>query len=383
MDSPVRQQQKRNDYLRHKLFRKINRRRRAKRQQEIEAPVKELKKRLRQKRTFEDGKDGDISDQQYYSIMERVANENNPIWNEDRRHNGQQLLSVDEDLLRILNDNSYDYRGYYNKYPNSRANADTHWTDEFKTVYHPTFSVYSRYSGKKSQYNPEGILGGQWNDDQYIPAWGQRLPTYTIGKDGNINQNGVDQRGAFDVIYDSFGRPSLGQIWNKTKTIVGDIAHFFPRHYGGTVVNMYDNDVASWGQVVGDAIKMYSDKVQHTPDPPRQQRRWNTRRRVQHNRSHPQFTNKEIGIGGKGIGMLVSIPGIIQDWNQLKKDWNKPVSEYANGKDSGIHIKPENRGKFTRLKKRTGHSTAWFKAHGTPAQKKMATFAQNAKKWHH
>ena len=59
------------------------------------------------------------------------------------------------------------------------------------------------------------------------------------------------------------------------------------------------------------------------------------------------------------------------------------MSNYANGKDSGIHIKPQNRGKFTRLKKRTGHSTAWFKAHGTPAQKKMATFAQNAKKWHH
>lgn len=233
MDSPVRQQQKRNDYLRHKLFRKINRRRRAKRQQDIEAPVKELKKRLRQKRTFEDGKDGDISDQQYYSIMERVAKENNPIWNEDRRRNGQQLLSVDEDFLRILNDNSYDYRGYYNKYQNSRANADTHWTDEFKTVYHPTFSVYSKYSGKKSQYNPEGVLGGQWNDDQYIPAWGQILPTY------------------------------------------------------------------------------------------------------------------------------------------------------ADGKDSGIYIKPENRGKFTRLKKRTGHSTAWFKAHGTPAQKKMAVFAMNSKRWHH
>lgn len=61
----------------------------------------------------------------------------------------------------------------------------------------------------------------------------------------------------------------------------------------------------------------------------------------------------------------------------------KEMSEYRTGKDSGIYIKPENRGKFTRLKKRTGHSTAWFKAHGTPAQKKMATFAQNAKKWHH
>ena len=33
--------------------------------------------------------------------------------------------------------------------------------------------------------------------------------------------------------------------------------------------------------------------------------------------------------------------------------------------------------------KRTGHSASWFKAHGTPAQKKMATFALNARKWKH
>lgn len=50
---------------------------------------------------------------------------------------------------------------------------------------------------------------------------------------------------------------------------------------------------------------------------------------------------------------------------------------------SKIHIKKENRGKFTALKKRTGHSASWFKAHGTPAQKKMAVFALNSKKWHH
>ena len=48
-----------------------------------------------------------------------------------------------------------------------------------------------------------------------------------------------------------------------------------------------------------------------------------------------------------------------------------------------IRIKPENRGKFTALKKRTGHSASWFKAHGTPAQKKMATFAINARHWKH
>lgn len=47
---------------------------------------------------------------------------------------------------------------------------------------------------------------------------------------------------------------------------------------------------------------------------------------------------------------------------------------------SGIRIKPENRGKFTALKKRTGKSASWFKEHGTPAQKKMAIFALNARK---
>ena len=48
-----------------------------------------------------------------------------------------------------------------------------------------------------------------------------------------------------------------------------------------------------------------------------------------------------------------------------------------------IRIKKKNRGKFTALKKRTGHSASWFKAHGTPAQKKMAVFALNARKWKH
>lgn len=53
-------------------------------------------------------------------------------------------------------------------------------------------------------------------------------------------------------------------------------------------------------------------------------------------------------------------------------------------KDGGrIYIKPENRGKFTALKERTGYSASWFKENGTPAQKKMAVFALNARKWKH
>lgn len=51
--------------------------------------------------------------------------------------------------------------------------------------------------------------------------------------------------------------------------------------------------------------------------------------------------------------------------------------------DGGIFIKPENRGKFTALKERTGKSSTWYKEHGTPAQKKMAIFSLNAAKWKH
>lgn len=61
------------------------------------------------------------------------------------------------------------------------------------------------------------------------------------------------------------------------------------------------------------------------------------------------------------------------------------MSPFGNqfGDGGGIYIKPENRGKFTALKERTGKSATWFKEHGTPAQKKMATFALNSRKWKH
>ena len=50
---------------------------------------------------------------------------------------------------------------------------------------------------------------------------------------------------------------------------------------------------------------------------------------------------------------------------------------------SGIHIKPENRGKLTRLKKRTGKSEAELWKEGDPAVRKMITFARNSRKWKH
>lgn len=75
--------------------------------------------------------------------------------------------------------------------------------------------------------------------------------------------------------------------------------------------------------------------------------------------------------------MKLFIDNGIYNLDTIREEYNR----FAEGGD--IHIKPENRGKFTRLKERTGHSATWFKEHGTPAQKKMATFALNARHWKH
>jgi len=58
--------------------------------------------------------------------------------------------------------------------------------------------------------------------------------------------------------------------------------------------------------------------------------------------------------------------------------------EFLQMKNGGtIHIKPENKGKFNALKKRTGKSTEELTHSKNPLTRKRAIFAQNAAKWHH
>ncbi len=51
--------------------------------------------------------------------------------------------------------------------------------------------------------------------------------------------------------------------------------------------------------------------------------------------------------------------------------------------DEKIEIKPENKGKFTATKARTGKSTEELTHSKNPLTRKRAIFAQNAKKWNH
>ena len=138
-----------------------------------------------------------ITDDEYFDTMEKVAIENNAEWNRLRREEGLREMSVDEEVMRVLNDHTYDYRGYYNKYPQNSANAKTHWTDEFKTYLHPTFSDQSRYAPNnpnyvgKTQFNPYEIEGGRWinNETEFVPSKDMldlkkrlQIPTYQDGK---------------------------------------------------------------------------------------------------------------------------------------------------------------------------------------------------------
>ena len=57
------------------------------------------------------------------------------------------------------------------------------------------------------------------------------------------------------------------------------------------------------------------------------------------------------------------------------------LNQYADG--GGIHINPENRGKFNATKERTGKTTEELTHSKNPLTRKRAIFAQNAAKWHH
>ena len=128
IQKPKRIWQKKKDYNKKKLIRKIQR---------------------RNKTSFDDGKDRSYQD-----------------W----KTKASKYKHIDID-----HDNTFDYEGFYNSEPDNAyrfLNDDptAHFDDTYKTVYHPTFSDLSIYSGKVDpRFNPKGLKGGHWvNEHKYI-----------------------------------------------------------------------------------------------------------------------------------------------------------------------------------------------------------------------
>ena len=87
--------------------------------------------------------------------------------------------------------------------------------------------------------------------------------------------------------------------------------------------------------------------------------------------------------GLRNFNWLMQLSGVRNPLDMFLPKESLPYLYGTFSTGGSIHIKPENRGKFTALKERTGHSATWFKEHGTPAQKKMAIFDLNSRHWNH
>lgn len=134
----------------------------------------------------------------YYDIMKRVGQENYQDWG---------FPSAYEATAHALKDTDYDYKGYYDKYPESGANSQTHWNDEYKGVLHPTFSDESIYHNVQNDtYNPYGLRGGIWIGDRFIAQPYQNPFSYfNRGKDKGIHIN-PKNRGKFNALKKRTGK---------------------------------------------------------------------------------------------------------------------------------------------------------------------------------
>lgn len=142
----------------------------------------------------------------YYDIMYKVAKDNYKNWG---------FKTPDAAFTHAINDPTYNYEAFYKENPNATNNAETHWPDTYKTVYHPTFSNESKYSGKVSQYNPTGITGGSWynnpnergyfNNGIFIPSWEQTLDRLDFKNGGTIHIK-KENRGKFTATMKRTGK---------------------------------------------------------------------------------------------------------------------------------------------------------------------------------
>ena len=103
---------------------------------------------------------------EYKEWLKNEAKLNSKIWG----------VSYDEALKHMKNDRSYNYRKFYELQKANPNNTEyqrdlegnAHYNDIGKSVYHPTASIYSYYSGRKDpKWNPTGAKFGEWLDNNH------------------------------------------------------------------------------------------------------------------------------------------------------------------------------------------------------------------------
>lgn len=194
----------------------------------------------------------------FYSWMDKLADKKAQDWTK------APMKPLDPALveMQMLNDPTYNYETFYNLQPFMaermlQADPDAHFTDIGKTMYHPTFSDESAFSGNISDFNPLGITGGHWNEGgtEYTPSMSQlqnyfnynvtrdylnrneshpvkiNLPKYQTGKNGKNPMNSfITDIGP--LVYQGLKSRDVQNIGNAYNYMMRQLA--MESGYGGT-----------------------------------------------------------------------------------------------------------------------------------------------------
>jgi hypothetical protein len=227
---------------------------------------------------------------------------------------------------------------------------------------------------------------------KYLQDNGKNVPSMLDGKEAERvhrylldNMTYYEPGGRWNV----FPLKDAGvQLWNGARGIFNDVmgTHFAA---GGQVgpgdPPMSDEDV----------YQNYASQLKGNPDAPRlasvltlaskyhvSPASIYTSTTTAHDGSMPKRRTFTIIEKGKPRRTLIQdLAGAAAGSDDNTPYFQEPVASLGAG--GSIHIKPENRGKFTATMKRTGKSASELAHSSNPLTRRRAVFALNARKWNH
>lgn len=238
----------------------------------------------------------------------------------------------------------------------------------------------------------------EYGEKETVPhIYGSFFPTMAInkalntikGKDKKFHRISNSQNAAANSVLGSFTTfiPGVGPVVSALTSIpdqIYDWAEFidkpknsnavhvaldYPELLGKIIPGPVDDAVLKVGNLVSNADDLASTggkNIFSFLDSPE------NRLATQYDRSKPQISSTYV--------YKPTTNDILIDEKIIKSYKQGGILKRVESGKSGIHIKPENRGKLTRLKKRTGKTEAELWKEGDPAVRKMITFARNARK---
>ena len=374
MDSPVRKMQKRNDYNRHKLFRKIRRRRRAQAEQLSRVAEKELKKKLRV--TPVKYGEGKISGSAYSDedVVDWIIREEgfspSPI------DIGDGKTTLGSGLTDKKWIDRYNKSGKWTSEQNKRAVREEvanrrRWAE--KTI--PNWDSLPTSSQK-------ALLSYKYNFD-FTPKNSPKL--FKALSDSDLNEaakqmNATSKSSKFRRGLEA--RRQREQQWflqdvQKSPTI----QDMGPSHYEQPVSTRVYNPstiIETVPRVAPIMVPTNGNYVETRSLTPAEVAKQNFEKHIEKIQSIERLA-KAMSIADNQQGLFDLLMRPFGNSGVLSQTMN---DGYSDGKTtSGIHIKPSHRGRLTALKKRTGKSEAELYRTGSAATRKMITFARNARKW--